>query len=576
MYSNGSVEKNSKKMVHVISHEGVNLGSFSTKALYEGVESFHYFHRSMGAISISALGELEDITAIAKYTLHGRYVAVVQAHVMSEGNALWWLHSSENNEDGLNELQRMAESNQVFLLQLSFDQELILVPVRFEGNTMGWIMYALPLGSVTKTDKVGTLVSKAQLALVLGVEHTLMCSFDLVHRPPPREVEFAMLSEFDHFNRISLPGGHQVEATQEESGPTLRLQSPEGELVLSKIPVKNQATGAADTKSMMVHIRPGWVELRAYLLNQHSEKKRLQLFRTFACFKGPTTREEATEIIRLLDPDSSLFGAGLSRVYYSEENSVLSLRMVLREFPWDVSGCCIGIDNSTKWDEDLVRIWPVRPYSPYSAVHDYAGLAGALHAIHNIRNMFFEKCEILKSELSSWISSFSKVGEMRYRPLTASLDSILSVQKHRWLQEFQAPQSKSISKELACSRDYVDPMLRNKWHLVVDTNVFHNCAADKFEFFKTLEHTHSDTIVMVIPFVTLHELDWQKHHVKKEDKLKNATDSIHFINAYQASNSTWIVVQSVAEDAPFAIKHKDVKPINAQNDMRVFECAKSR
>lgn len=93
-------------------------------------------------------------------------------------------------------------------------------------------------------------------------------------------------------------------------------------------------------------------------------------------------------------------------------------------------------------------------------------------------------------------------------------------QKNRWLQEWQASQSHSINKDLLTARDYADPTLRKKWHLIIDTNVLHSAFSENFEFFKTMRHSHSERVVIIIPFATVHELDWQKHNSKGEKKRR--------------------------------------------------------
>ena len=102
-------------------------------------------------------------------------------------------------------------------------------------------------------------------------------------------------------------------------------------------------------------------------------------------------------------------------------------------------------------------------------------------------------------------------------PAAPDVGALLQVQKHRWLQAFQAPQSTLVSAELAAARDYADPVLRNKWHLVIDTSVLLFCIADDFELFKTLHHTHGSRVVIVLPHVTMQELEKHKAtgHVPK-------------------------------------------------------------
>lgn len=473
--------------------------------------------------------------------------------------------------------------------------------------------------------RVPGILSRAQLGLVCGIEHTLACVFDLVHTRPPRETEFAMLQEFDQNERVSLAGGTQIVAqmegtwlddlvTQEDllvpkvtpesnspkapegtdfdqQHPVVRLSSADGELVLTKIACGPKGT---HVRSILVHIRPGWPDLRRYILNanaaqpadpQQGPTKTFPLFRVFGACKQARSRREALELWRLLDPDGELLvdtggtDSLQTRIYSHSTDPERSIDAVLEKFPCEQK-LSMAVDNSTRWfgRSGLAKVWPVRPYEPYSGNQDVA-LSAVLHAIHAIRNMFYERSDQLTGELSAWV---------RYRtadlspflfapqPSVPDLMQLVQFQKHRWLQEFQAPETRSIPRELASAKDFADPILRNKWHLIVDTNVLHHCASDRFELFHTLEHTHGDSIVMIIPFATVHELDWQKHHVKNPAKLANATASIRYLNSQVSAGSRFIVMQSVSEDAPFAEMHKHVKPFNAQNDMRVFECARIR
>ncbi|GBG23807.1 RNA polymerase II C-terminal domain phosphatase-like 2 [Hondaea fermentalgiana] len=485
------------------------------------------------------------------------------------------------------------------------------------------------------------ILSHAQLGLVLGVEHTLSCIYDLTFNKPPRETELAMLQEFDNRQRVSLAGGTQIMAQMEDTWlddlavqedalvpepeaadaptaesasldkqhPVVRLSSAEGELVLTKIAY---GPNGSFVRSILVHIRPGWPELRRYILNNQQGPNEAQqqqqqgaakesassssptssssslLFRVFACCKQARSRREALELWRLLDPDSELLvdTGGLSstrsRLYSHATAPERSITAALEAFPCEHQ-VTMAVDNSTRWfgRSGLAKVWPVRPYEPYSGNLD-TGLAAVLHAVHAIRNMFYERCDLLSRELSGWLRQLDAEGNVLGgllvgpQPSVPDLMQLVQFQKHRWLQEFQAPQTRGVPPELAAAKDFADPILRSKWHIVVDTNVLHHCASDRFEFFKTLEHTHGDSIVMVIPFATVHELDWQKHHVKDPVKLANATASIRYLNSQVAAGSRFIVMQSVSEDAPHAAKHKHVKPFNAQNDMRVFECANSR
>lgn len=321
---------------------------------------------------------------------------------------------------------------------------------------------------------------------------------------------------------------------------------------------------------------------------------------TFTC-------REALEIWRCLDPQGTLFpldksGASFNRIRSVENGPVKrSLDFALEQTPWEMD-LSFGVDNSSRWTgtAGVDRIWPVRPYMPYVESNDSA-LATTLHAIHTLRNDFFFLVEKLSKDLKSWQLN----GVSWYRstpPPSPSVALMLSVQKNRWLQEFQSSQSYNISKELSAARDYADPILRNKWHLVIDTNVLHSTYKENYEFFSTMRHSHSERVVIIIPFATVHELDWQKHNSKGDKKIKGnmtcyswrnhtlpqsskclsfvfrylAASAIRFINSQVASGSSWIVMQSHAEDKPNELKHQNLGNHNATNDMRVFECAKAR
>jgi len=473
----------------------------------------------------------------------------------------------------------------------------------------GWLLYAIPRGAASEFED--GLLKNAQLALVFGIEHTLLRSYDLVHLQPPRETELAMLQEFDASEQVTLPGGKRVMPVEEETlfddltsnedevirklfaqrekedgktpakadekhlrllrkHPVLRLNSPEGELILTKLALDGEAR---DVRSLLIHIRPGCTELRKYIANKKKgEDGGKNLFRVFALFKQARARREALEYWKFLDPEGWLVPKEdlMTRIYSDLVKPTRSFEAAMKCFLWELPLAC-GIDNSTRWESDIPKIWPIRPFDPYVGGKDFA-LASVSHGIHNVRNMFFEKCDLTTTQLKSWLAG----DLMLPQPSTPELMKIIQIQKHTWLQEFQTPTAQNVSQELATAKDYADPILRNRWHLVVDTNVLHHCISDDFEFFKTLEHTHGETIVLVIPFAVIQELDWQKHNSGNEKKKLDASAAIRFLNRLATAGSRFVVMQSMAEDAPFEAKHRNINSYNSQNDMRVFECANSR
>mmetsp|Transcript_28464 Transcript_28464/g.45865 ORF Transcript_28464/g.45865 Transcript_28464/m.45865 type:complete len:796 (-) Transcript_28464:88-2475(-) len=662
--SQGSVYKVEmvKDVVGQDENEQSSLGSCVCISLTRSVEPFSYCAEGFGVLNVAQTANFTQISVEQIYYLSdtAAFPCVSQLHTLSGGRAMFWLEFDLDVERLCAFHTSLTEGRGVAVVRLGkvgsqaiHEREICMVAITVKKNDpsaekRGFLIYAVPTGSVTYTcarergsqGYCPSLLQNTQLGLVFGVEHTLMCTYDLERNPPPREAELAMLQQFDQTQTITLPGGIQVASTWEETivdsqccsedqdaknasaekgepkekrqkvdgedppenteenkgkHRVLRLQSPEGELIFVNLEVDDEKT----TRSLMVHIRPGWQELRKYMLNGTNDGKgtnRVSLFRVFCLFKMDRPRREALELWRLLDSDGSLLSdtggweSAETRLYSRSSGAKRDIRCALQGYKWDTS-LTFAIDNSTRWTDGLSNVWPVRPYDPYTAPNDF-GLAGALHAIHNMRNSFFERFSALQNHINLWLqTTFSwdsktlgqddkanSVNEFRklLQPSIPDINMVVQVQKHRWLQEFQAPQNKAVPKELASAKDFADPILRNKWHLIVDTNVLHNCAEDQFEFFRTLEHTHGDSIVLVIPFATMNELDWQKHHVKKGPKLENAVASIRFLNRQQAAGSRFIVIQTNEEDAPFHKKHKAVKPFNLQNDMRVIECAKVR
>ena len=234
---------------------------------------------------------------------------------------------------------------------------------------------------------------------------------------------------------------------------------------------------------------------------------------------------EALEIWRCLDPQETLFSLKTAYSVATGVQSVgtglvkRSLDFALKAVPWELP-LSFGVDNSSRWTgtTGTDRVWPVRPYMPYVETNDSA-LSTTLHAMHTLRNEFFLLAEKLSNDIKMWMQSDAS-WYTKTPPVSPSVAALLSVQKNRWLKEFQSSQSNNIPKELLAARDYADPILRNKWHLVIDTNVLHSTFKEHYEFFNTMRHSHSERVVIVIPFATVHELDWQKHKSSGDKKMK--------------------------------------------------------
>ena len=418
-----------------------------------------------------------------------------------------------------------------------------------------------------------------RLALIIGLEYNLVRYYDLENLPP-REAEIAMLTTFDRIEKVTLPGGRIVEATSERSllydlesrktHKTLQLHAKEGNVVFTKVPVAEDKV-----KSYIVHIRPGWDNLKAYLVQK---KEANHLFRIH-----PVAKEAegllALELWRILDPDHSLIDRNQLPQYLihssPEKNNLPKTQDIFEVLKRSGKECDIDLticlDSSSRWTNSPELVWPLRFFEPYVSGVDSC-LSVALHVLHQLRNEFFEGCDRMKKELETW-----QIGTTP--PTPPNLLSIFSKIKHRWLQEFQAPQHKAISDALANARDYADPALRNKYHLVVDTNVFLSIVDDSFELIEVLRHVHSHQIVIVVPYATIQELDWQKH--RDEVKKLKSQACIKFINGL--ANTSFLVIQSMEEDAPSFKLHCQSNSsssvqttMNAQNDLRILDCAKTR
>jgi rRNA-processing protein FCF1 len=471
-------------------------------------------------------------------------------------------------------------------------------------NHYRFIAYAVP-----KLTSFNLLITH-RLALVIGIENTLLRHYDLQENPPPREAELAMLQEFHQSNKISLPGGRIVQAEMEpisssttntnEQHPVLTLTSIQGTVVFTKV----------EGKSYIVHIRPGWPSFRSYIcglpksrMENTSPSTNAEVVPNKPFFKlYPVAKEAkgalALELWRILDPEQVLISkeqisttAGLFPAPYVMDiihalgNNAGNLKMT------------VCVDNSARWSgADLV--WPLRAYDPYRSPLD-SGLAVALQVIHDLRNEFFYGCDAKMKDVMRWASSLSFHCQQSSLlppiivPIISNTSTLLTTLKHRWLQEFQSAYGRSVPEELASARDFIDPVIRNKHHLIVDTNVFLSTASENFALFETLKHAHEKKIVIIVPYATVQELDWQKHSAKTEGKSDRAQLCIRYINSFAASNSKWLMIQSQDEDGALMNKRKMSSSsnnnsssssnssggddsFNTKNDARILDCARLR
>lgn len=467
------------------------------------------------------------------------------------------------------------------------------------------------LAMLTEFDMTGMITLPGGRVITSSLETTLTDSIS--YAEDLKELQ-ARASDASNTENATTPFGNTgwSVAMGDNVHPVIYLHSPEGSVVFTKILLR---PGRAH--SFIVHIRSGWVETRSYILhgnNQSPDVRNLPLFRVHVLSKDLLLRRIVLELWRLLDPTFELIkredlttqlvstfkAKNEPPISAIEASKMLSLDSVLmKNYSRDMN-FAFGVDCSSRWtgSTGISRIWPITPYDPYFSPVD-SGLSITIHFLHEMRNIFYARCHELERNLQIWLdyplpkkyqtsvsNNDNKNGEnapfiLPYPPPEVpDVGSIVGILKHRWLKEFQAVQSTTVPKPLVSARDYADPALRNKWHAVIDTNALH--VTDKFELFLSLQHHQSERLVLVIPFATVHELDWQKHNSKKEDKTSRAQEAIRFINQYVSSGSRFIVLQSADEDAYCTAQGTaNSNPglyanLNGKNDMRVYECAKVR
>ena len=283
--------------------------------------------------------------------VHSALDPCVLLHILAQGRIWLWLEVDEEDPDSLRFHKEHCAAKSVLTVQAScfedkvIDQDVCLHPVVAQGKH-GFMVYTVSAGSLCVAPDTVGLLQNSQLGLVFGVEYTLARIFDLTN-PPPRETEFAMLKEFDETGRITLPGGVQIAATLEPTlvetalqesmtldddesesvdpveaseepptkrlkagpqcpttgwrasmgdvvHPVLHLNSPQGQVVFSKFVVDDDQT----VRSIMIHVRPGWRELRSYLVlgtsandrKVEGDQKKRPLFKVTALFKKARPR----------------------------------------------------------------------------------------------------------------------------------------------------------------------------------------------------------------------------------------------------------------------------------------------
>ena len=136
---------------------------------------------------------------------------------------------------------------------------------------------------------------------------------------------------------------------------------------------------------------------------------------------------------------------------------------------------------------------------------------------------------------------------------------------------------KNIRLNPSTSMDCSIQNLRDKWHIVIDTNVLLHAAKEDFLFFDIVDKNLSASLVLVIPFVVYSELD----HLKNGNKAElNTGDSIvrktiNYVNIQLANNERNLFVVQTSQENKL-IKIGPEKKIGTANDMRIVECARYR
>jgi rRNA-processing protein FCF1 len=424
-------------------------------------------------------------------------------------------------------------------------------------------------GSGEGTDAVRAVgESLPRISLVFSLDQDAIVQWFVLggdNPVPMPHKEMFMLSQFDEKGTVTLPDGQTLE------GERIFVNTMHCRCVFAKYTPPSQGKRV----SVMVKIRPGWRHLYHYIVSQNKGAGGRFFSVDFVCRQVPTAKY-AGVLLGALDPTGRL-GAGEK----GEASAVIQMGggkkcYSLKEDVYPKDGYrrerAVIVDTENHWGEDLSVAFPIDRCTNFTP--NDSTMLSVIDALH-----FF------KANLSARKGAARTRGETSVHPLPVR--SIVMKYKHELLRRAALSHEGAGSKKRklhstaapvdgTVSMDCRDPVLRKKFHVVVDTNVWIKAAKTSFSFFDVLEAYFETKVVVVIPFVVYLELD----HLKKGNRADLAVGDvsrkcINYINKRINSGKNGFVIQTVEEDDLCTESSKEKKH-GTKNDMRVVFCCKHR
>eukprot|EP00943_MAST-04B_sp_MAST-4B-sp1_P004075 g4075.t1 len=433
-----------------------------------------------------------------------------------------------------------------------------------EGEDISIVQEYLHSTSSSSTSSP-SIINKNKIQLILPLDQGIILRWFILgsqynsHALTPREI--FMLNDFHSKNQVFLPDGKLL------SGVEVYVSSIEFDYVFTKQNIDgNMAT-------ILIQIRSGWRHFYTFLCEEQNNFEcnvicRYAINNPHWYYYLPGAL--IPTFCRILDKQNIIFATKYNEKNISMLNdgeirikkifnlSIDDSKLANQQDNWKCSNSIIIDTNLNCWkhDNDASCVLPVDDLSnktPNDSIF--------LNMVHILT-------KIAKRQSNKNVAMITNIPNLVNQVLR---ECYLENLKHTY------EKLKNIRLNPSTSIDCSIQGLREKWHIIIDTNVLLNAAKEDFLFFDILDKNLHDSIVLVIPFVVYSELD----HLKKSNRAGlNTGDmvvrkTINYVNIQLANNERHLfVVQTSQENS--SIKIKSEKKLGTENDMRIVECARYR
>eukprot|EP00944_MAST-04C_sp_MAST-4C-sp1_P011593 g11593.t1 len=406
--------------------------------------------------------------------------------------------------------------------------------------------------------------SQGKVQLILPLDQGVILRWFILgshhnsHALTPREI--FMLNDFHIKNTVYLPDGNTV------SGKRVYVHTQDFDYVFTKQVIRGHKS------TILIQVRSGWRHFYKFLSTERDNIDIVLIHRNIVnnpnwYYSVPS--EILPTLCRVLDKENTIFKINPNSAQDSigtlQEGEV-KLKTIFHKKAkgndMEISSKCnqsVIVDtNLNCWSDsnDASSILPVDDLSKKTP-HDSIFL-NMIHIMTKLMDRVRSKSAALKTNIPNLINQLLR-------------ECYMENLKHTY------QKLKNIRLNPSTSMDISVQNLRDKWHIVIDTNVLLCAAKEDFLFFDIIDKNLSASLVLVIPFVVYSELD----HLKKGNRAElNTGDAIvrktiNYINIQLANNErNLFVVQTSQENS--IIKISPEKKIGTTNDMRIVECARYR